>query len=796
MTTRRATAAFLPVLLLLAWTPASAQDAPAKSGAPTLSDVASLTHDLSKALLAAASRRAPDPAVAEIAVKVEEFTQARADREERLDRVLQRRAPVHVLRVLREESFAARKDLEEWEGTLDARFAARSQALERLRTAGEALEDARRRGRDLPPALADQADSLRTSAAELERALTARLDEVVSARGKVVRARAATDANLERIDAALERNAAELFRRDAPPLWRPWSEMQQGRPGGPPFRDDLREVYRYASTRYERLLAHALLVVVLAATLAALQRGARRREQADPGVREAADALGHPFRAALVLGLLPSYWIHPFGPRGLVLAVYAAVSLPLLGLLHAHLAPPLRAATRWLVAALLVLFVVEVGTVEFGPAYRIGLLVAAFACATAFATAQSPRRLTALPAGRSRALIAFAVRFGIATLAAAALADVLGWVRLADSLVRSAISITYFGLLTIVGALVLRAFVDLSLRSRSLQSLRIVRNRADLISRRLKGLVNVAGVLFWGFVTLLVTRLLWPVRTIGEHVLSRPLSLGDLQITLGDLVAFGLTFWIALLASRLVRFTLEEGVLPAVSLPRGMPATVSKLSGYAIVTVGFLLALGAGGFPLDRLTFMAGAFGLGVGFGLQNVIANFVSGLILLVERPIQVGDTIEFGARTGRVTRIGMRSSIVRTFDGAEINVPNGNLVSNELVNWTMSDALRRLVISVGVSYGTDPKTIPDILLPAAREHEGIKQEPPPEVLFLGFGESSLNFELRCWTTSPDWIRYRSEITFAIHERLRQAGVEIPFPQRDLHLRSSDVALRPDSGS
>jgi small-conductance mechanosensitive channel len=221
-----------------------------------------------------------------------------------------------------------------------------------------------------------------------------------------------------------------------------------------------------------------------------------------------------------------------------------------------------------------------------------------------------------------------------------------------------------------------------------------------------------------------------------------------------------------------------------------VPATVSKLTSYVIVTLGFMVALGAAGFPLDHMTFMAGAFGLGLGFGLQNLIANFVSGLILLIERPIQVGDTIEFGTRTGKVTRIGIRSSVVRTWDGAEVNVPNGSLVSNEVVNWTMSDARRRLTIKVGVSYGTDPKTIPVILLPAATEHEGILEDPAPYVLFNGFGESSLDFELRCWTQSPDWMEFRSQITFDVHARLKAAGVEIPFPQRDLHLRSSDVAL------
>jgi len=451
----------------------------------------------------------------------------------------------------------------------------------------------------------------------------------------------------------------------------------------------------------------------------------------------------------------------------------------------------LRPAARALVTAVVLFFLVELFTVELSASFRLGLLGVAAVGGVALVRAQRGAvAREAIRGVRVRGLLVLAARLGVASLATGMVVNVLGHTRLADQLTRSTITSTYFGLLTFVGTILLHALVDLSVRSRTLQSLRLVRSRTILISRRLKAFVNFLAALFWVSVVLVVTRLLDPLRNGAMRVLDQKFRVGDIELALGDFVVFGVTFWVALLIARFVRFTLEEGVLPAVSLPRGVPATVSKLSGYAIVTVGFMVALGAAGFPLDRLTFMAGAFGLGLGFGLQNLIANFVSGLILLIERPIQVGDTIEFGTRTGRVTRIGIRSSVVRTWDGAEVNVPNGELVSREVVNWTMSDAKRRLIIPVGVSYGTDPKRMPDILLPAAMEHEGILEDPAPEVLFNGFGESSLDFELRCWTQSPDWLRYKSEITFDVHARLKAAEVEIPFPQRDLHLRSSSVTI------
>jgi len=213
---------------------------------------------------------------------------------------------------------------------------------------------------------------------------------------------------------------------------------------------------------------------------------------------------------------------------------------------------------------------------------------------------------------------------------------------------------------------------------------------------------------------------------------------------------------------------------------------------YTLVTGGVILAVMAVGMPIDRLTILFGAFGVGIGFGLQNVVNNFVSGLILLFERPIQIGDTIEVGQLIGKVKTIGMRSSNVRTFDGAEVIVPNGNLISNEVVNWTLSDQRRRIEIIAGVAYGSDPHKVRTLLMKMLEENPDIVKDPAPDVLFNELGESSLDFRLLFWVSNfQDWLRIRSDVMFAVHDTLKEAGIEIPFPQWDLHLRSVD----PDVG-
>jgi small-conductance mechanosensitive channel len=181
---------------------------------------------------------------------------------------------------------------------------------------------------------------------------------------------------------------------------------------------------------------------------------------------------------------------------------------------------------------------------------------------------------------------------------------------------------------------------------------------------------------------------------------------------------------------------------------------------------------------------------VGIGFGLQSVVNNFVSGLILLFERPVHVGDTVEVGNLQGQVQRIGIRSSTVRTFQGAEMIVPNSQLVSEQVTNWTLSDSLRRIDLPVGVSYGTDPHKVMEVIKAAAAVNPMVLKSPPPQVLFVGFGESSIDFELRAWTDQfIDWVKIRSELAVTVYEAVQAAGMSFPFPQRVVHLLRDDKA-------
>jgi small-conductance mechanosensitive channel len=274
-----------------------------------------------------------------------------------------------------------------------------------------------------------------------------------------------------------------------------------------------------------------------------------------------------------------------------------------------------------------------------------------------------------------------------------------------------------------------------------------------------------------------------------QSILDASLQVGEIEISLGDMFAFILTIVLAFGLSRLIRFFLEEEAFPRMQLRRGVGNAIGTLLQYTILLLGFALALSAAGMDFSRVALFAGAFSVGIGFGLQTVVNNFVSGLILLFERPIQIGDMVEVGTLRGEVRRIGARSSTVRTFDGAEVIVPNANLITEPVVNWTLSDRRRRLDLDVGIAYGTDPEPVLELLQGVAEAHPSVLETPKAEALFLEFGDSSLNFRLRVWIPRyEEGFSIRSQLTVSINAALRDAGIQIPFPQRDLHVRSVEL--------
>ncbi len=272
-----------------------------------------------------------------------------------------------------------------------------------------------------------------------------------------------------------------------------------------------------------------------------------------------------------------------------------------------------------------------------------------------------------------------------------------------------------------------------------------------------------------------------------NDVLTEAYTVGDVTFTIGSILSFLLILTVSYIITKLISFAFGDDttLFNIISLPKGVPAAISLVIRYFIFAFGIMLALSSLGIDLSKFNLMAGALGLGIGFGLQTVISNFVSGLILVFERPILPGDTVEVDNLLGTVNRIGVRSSNISTFDGAEVVVPNNNLISNNLINWTLSDSIKRLEIKIGTTYNANPNKVLKILSEAALENDTVLKSPPPLPLLNDFGEYSLNFKLRFWVHNENGLSARSNVSISIYNKFKEHGIEIPFPQQDIHLKS-----------
>ncbi|MCZ6696125.1 MAG: mechanosensitive ion channel [Acidobacteria bacterium] len=267
-----------------------------------------------------------------------------------------------------------------------------------------------------------------------------------------------------------------------------------------------------------------------------------------------------------------------------------------------------------------------------------------------------------------------------------------------------------------------------------------------------------------------------PIFTVGEAIFSASSLLKLLVFVL-------LLFWLA----RLLRRFLARQLFPRLSLETGVAHALSTLSSYTLIILGLIVAFQAAGINLTSLTVLFGAIGVGIGFGLQSLAANFISGLIVLIERPIQVGDRIQVGDLNGRVTAIKFRATEILTNDLIAVVVPNSEITSQQVINWSRGGDRIRIKVPIGVAYGSDIGRVRQALLEAADRTDAVLKSPPPKVRLTGFGDSSIDFELLGWTRELLHRRgeFISRVNFAIHEALARHGIEIPFPQRDLHLRS-----------
>jgi small-conductance mechanosensitive channel len=385
------------------------------------------------------------------------------------------------------------------------------------------------------------------------------------------------------------------------------------------------------------------------------------------------------------------------------------------------------------------------------------------------------------------------VRRLVALVAAASIvAALLGYADLGDFLITNLL----FSLLTMGGLSILRGLtrelIGASLRSGFMREALEIRHVArSQIKFWLRILLDAALLVFG---TIMIAAI-WVSPFGGFWTETRRLisgvTIGGVTISLSDLLVALMVFAAILLLTRVGQRFLGNRLLPRTGFDTGVQNSLSAGFGYLGVILAAVFGISALGIDLSNIALIAGALSVGIGFGLQTIVSNFVSGIILLIERPVKVGDWVVVGGNEGTVKRITVRSTELTTFQRASVIIPNSDFVSTAVTNWTHKDHYGRIEVAVGVAYGSDVEKVREVLLDCAQKHDRVLTSPEPQVIFMNFGASSLDFELRCYTAEVSYrLLISSDLRFAIDKAFRGAGIEIPFPQSVVHFADRQAIL------
>jgi len=584
---------------------------------------------------------------------------------------------------------------------------------------------------------------------------------------------------LTSIDQARKNALSRIFLRDSPAIWSSAAGSAQNFQ-----KESLNSFYRqwtalraYAERQTMRFALGIVVLSLLTGMLFWMRQQVRTLPAEETALSRAAPVFEMPFTAALILSLLASRWIFPQAPRLLWALIGVLAFVPSVAILRRFVRSDFYAV---LYALIVFFFVDQLRTVTAAVQFLPRLLFVAEMLG-AMVVSGWILRSTAHPQGspsnqiRWPRAIRLAGNLALAVSAAALLANTFGYVSFANVLGGALLESGYLALIFYASVEVLDGLVMIALSVRPLSALSTVNYHRTLLRHRTRRMLQTLAAALWILDVLQRLLLRDPLFDISRQFLNAQLVVGSMSTSPGDILAFGLTVGSAFLVSRFVRFLLDEDVYPRVHLKRGLSYAISNTLHYLILIVGFFVGVAALGFDMTRVTILAGAFSVGVGFGLQNIFNNFISGLILLFERPINIGDVVQIEDASGVVERIGIRASIIRTTNGSEIIMPNGKLISERLINWTLSSRQHGIELPIAVAQDADPAHVIALLERTAAAQPFINENPPPQALVVKLGPDSIGFELRAWTDrSEQWMQIRSELAIAINSVLASEKIAI----------------------
>lgn len=650
---------------------------------------------------------------------------------------------------------------------------------------------------EVPKELTDRITSFITDINDFENELKIELSELLVLQDGILDLDISMTRQVNDIEAAQKYQRLALLSLDSKPIWNAKADSTQNET----FTEQIEELKRamvwslgkFKEIYQKSFTTYLFFLLILLVIFVGLYTRRKQMEIDSDDLKPVKRIIYRPIESATLIWLLFFPLIFFRAPVMVLEISFIVITIPLIRYLNGLFDTSVRFGL-YLISFLVVYSILLDHLFINKVSYRILLLIETIIAGYGIYILLRESRNLKKQVGNRRFIISNIAPFAMITLIISVIANIVGAVYLAKLFTFSTVSSIFIAIGIYGGMSILMGAIDLAMKSPLVRKLNIIAQHEELVKRKLFFALKFGAIIVWGIATLIAFDLYFMAGDWFRDFSEKTFEFGTLHITVNDILGFVFVLWFSVILSRLVRFLLAEEILIRIKLPRGVPYTISLMIRYLFISIGFFIALAIAGIEFDRLTIVFGALGVGIGFGLQSIFNNIVSGLILAFERPIKVGDIIEIGPLLGTVKVIGIRASTIRTFDGAEIIVPNGNLISNELINWTLTDGIRRMEVKVGVAYGTDPDQVLEILVNLAKQNPNVIDYPKPFGIFNEFGESSLDFSVYFWIGNVQMrMQIKSEVTLAINKALKAEGIKIPFPQRDLHVKPGEPITLPD---
>lgn len=686
--------------------------------------------------------------------------------------------------------------LKSWQATISNRLFQLEEMIFELQVIVKTWEQTKTEAQksQAPPATINGISEVIANAAEKIKEIKARIDEILVIQSQVTDFQIEVNKVLDQLLALRKKIQSSIFVKDSPALWSKADSAVQ-KVG---FRDDIKQSYKenlrqienYVNTNEDRFYLHGFIFLIYLLIFYFLNRFYKKN---NPQIKDKPERIRHIltnlFPSALLLALISSLFIYSSIPTAVNEILKLLLIIPALWLIPGIVSPKLKP----LLVILVIVFALDLMLGFFSTRtiyFRLMLLattIISFWLVNQFGNKNNTFYELANPTLKKSIRIFMPVYFFL--LCVALIVNILGFVNLANIIMKGLINSIMIGVLLFLMVVVINVMFRVFLETPFTQYSFIVANHKKLLLRRIHSLLVYLSVYLWIRSILVSVGILQQAINWLVGLLDAKWEVKNITISVGGIFGFFMVIFFTWILVKIFRYLLEEEIFPRIRMARGVPGAISMIIRYTIVAFGIYIAISAAGIDLERFGLIAGALGVGIGFGLQGVVYNFIAGLILAFERPIQKGDTIEVGTLMGDVKNIGVRSSTIRTYDGSEVIVPNGNLISNEVINWTLSDRKRRRIVPVNVAYGTNPREVMKLMAEVAGKHPDVLPHPKPWPLFDGFGESALKFRILFWVDFDSGLTVQSEVAMMLYDALQEKGIKIPYQQQDIYIKNAEQA-------